>query len=87
MSESAFGLGGNRAAFGGSPEKHGSIGKILQGNFTNGTMEETMPGELPEPEQEWTSGISIEGSEGEEDLDRAGLRKLNEAVVAATDDG
>jgi len=44
-----------------------------------------MPGEAQEPEQEWTSGLPSEDSEGEEDLDRAGLRKLNEAVVAATD--
>ena len=45
-----------------------------------------MAEELKEGEQEWTSlGIPSEGAEGEEDLDRRGLGKLNEAVVAATD--
>lgn len=44
-----------------------------------------MPDDVLEPEQEWTSGIPTEGSEGEEDLDKVGLKKLNEAVVAATD--
>jgi len=44
-----------------------------------------MPDDVFEPEQEWTSGVPTEGSEGEEDLDKAGLQQLNEAVVAATD--
>jgi hypothetical protein len=44
-----------------------------------------MTEDILEPEQEWTSGLPSEGSEGEEDLDKAGLQRLNEAVVAATD--
>jgi Protein of unknown function DUF262 len=44
-----------------------------------------MTADLFDPEQEWTSGMPPEGAEGEEDLDRAGLAKLSDAVVAATD--
>lgn len=44
-----------------------------------------MPEDDLELEQEWTSGIPAEGSESEEDLDKAGLKRLNEAVLAATD--
>jgi hypothetical protein len=45
----------------------------------------TMPDDVLDSEQEWTSGVSSEGSEGEDDLDKVGLKRLNEAVVAATD--